>query len=131
MKRLFLWFTAVLISVLAYSQTSEDYYKAGKAELDVKNIPAAITEFNKAIELDPNNEMALVSRALCRMSQGKWQMAIPDCDKAISVNPRQAVAYYIRGCAKGNLHKNGCNDLKKSSELGWEPANTALNKYCQ
>ena len=95
-----------------------------------RDIAGALVYFNVAISINPDYELAYVNRSLCRMAQGNWAKAIPDCNKAIELNPNQAVAYFVRGCAKANTGKNGCNDLHKSLDLGYSQAQMAINKFC-
>lgn len=120
-----------LLSTILNAQTSSsEYVESGKQKINIRNFSGAIQDFTKAIELDNQNELAYVNRALCRMTSGSWALAIPDCNKAISINPNQAVAYFVRGCAKANIQKNGCADLRKSLDLGYPQAQMGLNRYC-
>ena len=72
----------------------------GKQHMQSKSFDNAIAEFNKALRIEPLNEVALVSKAICYMTSGDWEKAIDPCDKAIRVNSGQAVAYFVRGSAK-------------------------------
>lgn len=127
---MYLLLVLILLSAEIFAQNSSDYLESGTQKLRVKDISGAIVDFSKAISLDPNNELAYVSRALCRMATGNWSKAIPDCNKALSLNPNQAVALFVRGCAKANLKQNGCPDLRKSLDLGYSQASRALSQYC-
>lgn len=132
MKNLFLILVLLLFSLKSFAQTtSVEYYNEGKSFMQLKDIDGAIKSFTKAISLNPNYEMAYVSRALCKMAKGNWSSAIPDCNKTLEINPNQAVAYFIRGCAKANTKNNGCSDLNKALELGYSQAQSAIIKYCK
>jgi tetratricopeptide (TPR) repeat protein len=108
----------------------DGYIEQGKASMKTKDFNKAINEFNLALEIDENNETALVSKAICFMSLGEWQSAFEPCDKAIQNNPGQAVAYFVRGSAKVNTGGDGCGDFLKSKELGFSQADNAYKKYC-
>lgn len=127
--------TIILMScfsnVLYSQETADQYFDSGKQKLQLKDITGAVKDFTAAIKLNPEHELAYVNRAICRMSLGQWKQAIPDCTSAIRLNPNQAVGYFIRGCAKGNTKTNGCDDLRKSVELGYAQASMALSRYCK
>lgn len=119
-----------LLFLSAYSQSDADYLRAGQEKMKQRDISGAISDFSQAIIINPKNEQALVNRALARMAQGKWDLAIPDCNTAIKLNPNQAVAYFVRGCAKANTGKSGCDDLYRSLNLGYSMAQKGINQYC-
>ncbi|MFN3299388.1 MAG: tetratricopeptide repeat protein [Sediminibacterium sp.] len=132
MKKSVLLLIAIFLVNSVFSQsTSVDYFNKGNSLMQVKDLEGAVFNFTTAIKLDPNYEMAYVNRALCRMAKGKWASAIPDCNKALEINPNQAVAYFIRGCAKANTKKNGCSDLYKSLDLGYSFSQNAISKFCK
>ncbi|MBS1917882.1 MAG: hypothetical protein JST87_16550 [Bacteroidetes bacterium] len=131
MKKINFVLVLLLISHLCHSQTIDDYFNDGVTKLKLKNISGAIKDFNIVLRINPKHELALVDRALCWMGQGKWRMAISDSERAIKINSGQAVAYFIRGCAKGNIHENACPDLHKALDLGWVAAESALQQYCK
>ena len=129
-KGMMLLIFTMLISSSGFSQTAESLVESGKLKLKTKDIDAALNDFTNAIKLNPKYELAYVNRALCRMAQGKWEQAIPDCNKALEINSKQAVAFFVRGCAKANTQKNGCDDLRKSLSLGFAQAQQGLNQFC-
>ena len=59
----------------------------------------AISDYTKAIELDPNNASAYYNRGLAYYKKGDFYPAIADFTKAIARNPDHAKAYYSRGLA--------------------------------
>ena len=52
---------------------------------------------SKALELDPDNEVAFTNRAGAYAHQGMFEKAIQDCDEAIRINPNFGLAYNNRG----------------------------------
>ena len=126
----------IIISIILFlgipckSQKAESYFESGQSKMRAKNISGALVDFNLAISINPDYELAYVSRGLCRMAQGNWAKAIADCNKAIELNPQQAIAYFVRGCAKANTGKNGCDDLYKSLNLGYAMAQKGIKQFC-
>ncbi len=61
-----------------------------------------------------------------------YKGAIKYYNKAIELNPNNAVAYYNRGLAKIHLGQkdNGCLDLSKAGELGHAKAYEVIKEYC-
>jgi len=131
MKYILLAVIFIGIVATCIAQSSQEYLEKGKQEMNLKHIDKAIDYFTKAIRLDPKNELPYLNRALCRMTQGAWAMAIPDCNKAISINSKQAVAYFVRGCSKANLKMDGCTDLRRSLDLGFAMAQKGLDQFCK
>ena len=83
----------------------------------------AITEFNKAIELDPEYAEAYNNRGNAYWNKGNFDRAIADYDKAIELDPEYAEAYSNRGFVyylKGELTK-AISDLEKCLELSDDP----------
>jgi tetratricopeptide (TPR) repeat protein len=61
---------------------------------------AAIADYTKAIEFNPQFADAYFNRGLAKYSLGDKNGSIADWTKAIEVNPQYAEAYYNRGYAK-------------------------------
>jgi tetratricopeptide (TPR) repeat protein len=60
-------------------------------------------ELNKALALDSNFLPALSDRAEVYFSLKRFQQAIPDYDKVIALDPKNASVYNDRGLAKMEL----------------------------
>jgi tetratricopeptide (TPR) repeat protein len=73
-----------------------DFYKK-------KDYDHAISEYNDAVRLDPNNDFANASvyyyRGLAYHYKREYDQAIRDFNRAILLNPVKANAYYYRGLA--------------------------------
>ena len=79
----------------------------------------AVNDYNKAIELNPNDDLAFLNRARTFSNQKNYDAAIADYTKAIELNPKESMAYFNRADAhekKGNVQQ-AVNDYQKSSEL--------------
>ena len=60
----------------------------------------ALTEFRRAIELQPNNALALSFVAFVHRRQGKWDRTLEELKRSIDLNPRDP---YTMGRARGDL----------------------------
>ena len=96
----------------AYLNRGVDYYDQG--ELD-----KALTDYNKAIELDPAESLAYLNRGMVYYDQGELDKALIDYNKAIELDPAESLAYSNRGAAyyvQGELDK-ALTDYNKAIEL--------------
>lgn len=84
---------------------SRKYYRQGRVKYDNYDYNEAIKNFDKAIELDPNDWIAYKFRGITNDELGKYQEAIKDYDKIIELNPKNSIAYNNRGYAKNNCGK--------------------------
>jgi tetratricopeptide (TPR) repeat protein len=112
---------------LAGALEEQQYIDQGKAEYNRDNYDAAIYLFNKAVDLNPDNEYLYNDLGLCYVALGDIDLAIPEFSKAIELNSDCVEAYYNRGLAyfgqgrrAGNL-PNAISDFTKAIEL--EPVN--------
>ena len=78
-------------------------FKRGKAYLDdrtdTRDLPLAIADLTKAIEIDPKHTDAHHQRGIAFRRKGDPARAIADQSKAIEINPSFARAYSERGYA--------------------------------
>ena len=79
----------------------------------------AVADYDKLIELDPNNADTYYKRGDSYYERDEYNKAIADYSKAIQLNPNYADAYYSRGCAYGEA--NECDkaiaDYNKAIDL--------------
>jgi tetratricopeptide (TPR) repeat protein len=67
-----------------------DYSQKGQYKM-------AISDYNKAIEIDREFVVAYLNRGFTHSKMGEYEKAISDYSKAIEINPRYAIAYRNRG----------------------------------
>jgi tetratricopeptide (TPR) repeat protein/S1-C subfamily serine protease len=65
----------------------------------------ALSDWNKAIEINPNFALAYNNRGLLYYNQQKYDLALSDYSKAIEINPNDAYAYVSRGNLYSDLRK--------------------------
>ncbi len=93
---------------------------------------AAITDYNKAIELNSKEPTIYFSRALAHFNNKSFNLAIADFDKVVELDPKEAMAYFKRGAALekvGNFEK-ALGDYQKTVELDTDndPAKAAVQR---
>jgi len=84
------------------------------------NINKAISDFNKAIKLDPKSSSAYYERALAYRFNNQFDMTISDLTKAIELDPEDANNYIWRGCTYSKIERydEAISDLTKAIEHG-------------
>ena len=91
----------------------------------------AITEYNKAIEINPRFAMAYRTRGSAYSKRHQYEEAIADFNKAIELNPRLVTAYLERGrtymSGKGQLDQ-AISDFSKTIELNPRFAQAYYNR---
>ena len=87
-------------------QTAQNYIESGKTKLEECKFQEALNDFNKAIELDPNNAEAYLKR-----TSAKSILMLDDTDilkdfnKALKLDPNNAKALVGRGITKVSLRQ--------------------------
>ena len=81
------------------------YLNRGVAYAKQGKYAVAISNFNKAIELDPDYADAYFNRGAAYDESGQSTKAFSDYNKAIQLNPRRPEAYYNRGTAYRDLEQ--------------------------
>ena len=86
-----------------YFSNHHVYYNIGVQKDELKDYYGAISDYTKAIELDPNYADAYSNRGSSKTDLKDYYGAIADYTKAIELNPNYAAAYYNRGYSKREL----------------------------
>ncbi len=95
-----------------YKKQADD--NASKGEIEF-----ALTNYNKAVELNPENPSIYLNRALAFYKKKDYEKAIADYDKVIEINPKELLAYANRANSHeklGNTDKAAA-DYKKILEI--------------
>jgi serine/threonine protein kinase len=103
-------------------ESPSDYFKIGCDCTANKDYVCAISNYSKAIELNPNDACAFNNRGNaynCKDIKGNCDLAINDYNEAIKLKPEYIIAYYNRGSSydyKGN-YDLAINDYSKAIVL--------------
>ena len=84
MKKLLLTLT-LLVSFVSFGQTSTEYFNRGYDKAEAKDYNGAISDYNKAIELNPNAAMAYKNRAISKYYINDLNGACEDARKSESL----------------------------------------------
>ncbi len=100
------------------------YILRGTAFRELGNYQKAITDYNTAIEMNPNDALYYYNRGDTHLKFDNYQLAIKDFDKAIEMASK-AKFYTMRGFAYFKLsnYQQAITDYDKAIQI--EPANTA------
>ena len=117
---------------LAGALEEQQYIDQGKAEYNRGNYDAAIYLFNKAVDLNPDNEYLYNDLGLCYVALGDMDLAIPEFSKAIELNSDCVEAYYNRGLAYFGQGRSGApdaiSDFTKAIELDPDNVDAYYNR---
>ena len=94
------------------------YNKSGISKQISKDYYGAIADYNKVIELKPDDAGCYVLRGFSKAELKDYNGAIADNTKAIELYPDFAAAYVGRGVSKSHIKQNYCYDFKKACDLG-------------
>jgi uncharacterized RDD family membrane protein YckC/tetratricopeptide (TPR) repeat protein len=113
-------------------QTANEYYESGLTKYNYNDYTGAVADCNKAIEINPEYELAFFLRGKIKTIIHDYKYAINNLTKAIEINPQHAEAYYYMGIAKCEIgqKESGCLDINKAVELGFQTGYEAIKKYC-
>jgi len=182
-KKVLLTFILLIICISSFTQTADDYFQRGLDKYyrhSPKDVPGAIHDFTKALNLAPDSSLILIWRAKAKSDLEDYRGAIQDYKKAIKTgygrnlhhwyfnigfnymeikkykeairffnkaieyrkksgffdnsDPTKIIllAFYNRGLAKiymGNKEE-GCLDLSKVGEMGYEEAYKTMQEFC-
>jgi tetratricopeptide (TPR) repeat protein len=99
----------------AYNHRAIEYLKRGQYD-------NAISDLNKALEINPRYDEAYYNRGNAYFSKNQHDRAIADYSNALDINPRYAKAYYDRGVAyyfKGEYEKSWA-DIRRAQNLAYQ-----------
>jgi len=89
--------TGAATTVLAGPTTAAGWVALGDAAFDRGDCEGAVAAYTKAIQADPTDGAAYNNRAYTRMRQQRYDLALPDLDRAIELRPNYVNALMNRG----------------------------------
>ena len=91
----------------------------GEAERGQGDVDGALTDYNQALTVLPENVIALNGRAIIHRNRKQFDLALADLDKAIGIEPGNAELYNTRGITyrqKGDPRR-AIEDLNQAIKL--------------
>jgi tetratricopeptide (TPR) repeat protein len=117
-------------AIALFPSYTEAYTNRGIVKAKLGLYQEAIIDLDMASKLNQNDEKPYFNRAGAYASLGNFKKALKDLDNALKIKPDYTQAYFMRGKIKLSNGQDGCSDLKKALELGYTPAQTEIEKYC-
>ncbi|MFM7024264.1 MAG: tetratricopeptide repeat protein [Flavobacteriales bacterium] len=114
------------------SMSVDKYFNTELSEVERKKREAAIAFFDNQIKEDSTDLSAYMNRGAYYAELGLHVQAIKDYNKALSIEPNQAIVYYNRALSKARFMYtlDACKDLKKAGELGLEQSTRLMVQKC-
>ena len=108
----------LLVSDNVYANDGVDYFNLGNEKADKGDHYGAVTDYTKAIEMNPKDDDAYFNRGNSKSELKDYYGAISDYSKAIEIKPADD-AYYNRGKAKSDLkdYYGAISDYTKAIEI--------------
>jgi tetratricopeptide (TPR) repeat protein len=79
------------------------YFQQGYAHVEAGEYERAIEDYDRAIDIDPDDALAYNDRGVAYFALGEYERAIEDYDRAIEIDPDFDLPYYGRGFAHKQL----------------------------
>ena len=98
---------------------ASEYFERGNRAVQRGDFQAAINDYTRAIDLQPDSANAYYNRGIAYENIGEYESAIDDYTRAIEIEPNHAATYNNRGVAydiKGR-HLAAILDYSKAIEL--------------
>ena len=94
--------TSSIVSASAVDD-AKNFFTSAEVKFSNNDYKGAITDYTKAIELNPKFAEAYNSRAAAKFSAGEKQGSLDDYTKSIGINPKSAETYSNRGNVKSEM----------------------------
>ncbi|MEO5858630.1 MAG: tetratricopeptide repeat protein, partial [Pyrinomonadaceae bacterium] len=100
--------------------TPADFYsKRADASLAKGEVEAALTDYNKALEIKADDPTLYVSRGKALFTKKSFDQSVKDYDKAIELAPKTAIVFLNRGASHEKLGdvQKALSDYKSAADL--------------
>jgi tetratricopeptide (TPR) repeat protein len=101
-------------------ETAEEFFEQGKKDSSVEKADGAISNYSKAIKINPRFAKAYNNRGIAYIWKKQYDLAVADFNKAIELDPKNGKAYNNRAIVYSYQGENdkARQDLKKAQSLG-------------
>jgi tetratricopeptide (TPR) repeat protein len=109
------------------------YYYREQAALQAHQYQMALDDIQAAIDKNPNEMVYRVEQGALNLRVGRFDEAISQLKKAISIDPKYGEAYRILGLCyiQKKNNQEACTNFNKAKDLGDPNAQTLIDKYCK
>ena len=110
--------------------TDVDFNNRGSTYYKLKRYDDALSDFHRAIELNPNLADAYYNRGVTYRHLQRYNDALAEIHRAIELNPKDAEAYNIQGLIYHDLRQydDALSDLHRAIELNPNLGDTYINR---
>jgi tetratricopeptide (TPR) repeat protein len=129
-KRICIILPIALFFLFSCTKDAAFYVTRGNDCANKGQYDEAISDYNKALEINPQYALAYYNRGLAYDSKGQYDQAISDFNKALEINPRNALTYVGRGMAYGKKgsYDEAISDYTKVLEINPRYAEAYYNR---
>jgi tetratricopeptide (TPR) repeat protein len=108
------------VNCYAAKEKAEEVFEQGKKDSLAENADSAITNYTKAIKINPKLVKAYNNRGIAYIWKKQYDLAIADFNKAIELDPKNGKAYNNRAIVYSYQGENdkARQDLHKAQSLG-------------
>src|SRR5215470_12093294 len=121
----------VLLFVIAgpsFAQTAASYSKTATEFARQRSWDSAITDYRKALELEPNDPLTHYNLGLALKYKGEARNAAGEFQTALRLKPKWADAHYGLGATYYDLHDQAAAIKELRASLALAPANAAAQR---
>lgn len=117
-------------------ELNPEYYLAFERRADARyalgDFSGVIADLNTVIAVNPQNFFLFSRRGDAKFELRDFTGAVEDYNRSIDLRPDFALNYFKRGMVEiiSGLKDEGCQDLQKAHELGYQGAMEQIEKYC-
>lgn len=86
-------------------EAAKQAFLAGLAQMELRNLPGAQSQFERSLALLPGRSSTLVNLGAVRLALGQPQTALPVLEQACKLDPGNAQAWAYRGQAQKSLEQ--------------------------
>ncbi len=106
----------------AYAGEADTYYNRGNDHLNKGAYEEAISDYTKALEIEPQSADVYANRGLAYSQIGRNDKAISDFNEALEINPQYALAYNSRAVVYYTIgeYDKAWRDVHKAQRLGYQ-----------
>lgn len=109
------------------------YYQREQAEMQCRMYQQAIDDINRAVEMAPEDVDFWIEKGSVHLRVNQLAEAETALVKAVQLDAKNGAAYRLLGYAQALQKKNkeACANFAKAKELGDEPVEKLIEKYCK
>ena len=119
---------------IAYApKKSHYYYHRANAHYQNESYENAEKDYLAYMKIEGESADIHMKLGFLKQGENALKGAVSEFTKAITLNPKLAEAYFLRGAVylRVLMHEQGCEDMQKAAELGHERADRRYTKYCE